>query len=196
MARDTQGDARQKLVEDVAAEVRRQMYLDAEKAQREAEEVERQKWLYPHDIEMERRALGAMLLATPEKAMQARDWLTIEDFYQPAHRCILRAFDNLLLRGEPLDLALIRHELPKTPQWDPDAFTNIGLFLMGLIEAVPTSANLPWYCEKIRELTVRRLMVREAEEMAERARDPAYTLKNEPYQHLLGLRFGEKVDGL
>ena len=170
MARDTQGDARQKLIEDVAAEVRRQIWEDREAAAKQEAEVERQMWAYPHDRDMELRVIGAMLLAPRHGVQAALQALGRGDFWDPAIAMVFEALHGLHETQQPTD-DVIADMMQRQGAWTRlGAFDWRTLFLYAR-DAVPTWENLPWYCERVRELSIRRQAVAAAEMAASAARD-------------------------
>ena len=64
----------------------------------------------PHDIEMERALLGALLL-NPEAMFQVADLVSIDSFYAPKHRAIFDAMMGLYGKREPLDIVTVSSKL-------------------------------------------------------------------------------------
>ena len=68
----------------------------------------------PQDLYAEQGVLGAMLLE-PEAVERAFCIVTADDFYREAHRHICRAMQDLLGRGQPIDLITVSAELRAKP---------------------------------------------------------------------------------
>ena len=61
--------------------------------------------LPPQDINIEQCALGSMMLES-NAAFEVIDIVDASDFYREAHRSIFEAIKDLVLKNEPVDIAL------------------------------------------------------------------------------------------
>jgi replicative DNA helicase len=109
----------------------------------------------PQNLEAEQAVLGSMLIerAAIEKAAEI---LKPEDFYRDAHRYIFESMLTLAERDEPVDLITLEDEL-KTR----DYLDNVGgrVYLINLMEAPATAANVDYYARLVEEKSIlRRLM--------------------------------------
>lgn len=125
----------------------------------------------PHSTEAEQSVLGAMLIDR-EARISARLTVTADDFYAQKHATIYKAICYLQDKGRPVDIQTVA-DLLKRPiekggkhTWI-DEIGGIG-YLMGLINVVPTTANVRAYAEivtrksRLRRLADTGLAIREA----------------------------------
>jgi replicative DNA helicase len=71
----------------------------------------------PHNDDAERAVIGAMLI-DESAVLTARQYLTSEDFYSPAHKRIYDAIFDLVNAGHKADLLTIKGELEKIGKLD------------------------------------------------------------------------------
>jgi replicative DNA helicase len=109
----------------------------------------------PHDLQAEMGVLGSMLLS-PEAVYLARERLDIESFYKLSHQDVFKAILDLAEARNTVDLILLRDELKKR-----DRLEQVGgvAYLTELMEAVPTSANVEYYIEIVRDHAIRRHLI-------------------------------------
>ncbi len=92
----------------------------------------------PHDLEAERTLLGAVLISGD--VLETAGDLQPNDFYQPGHRVIWLAMNELAKRGAAVDTVTLRAELGKDAE-------RVGgtVYLAGLVDALPRVSNVgPW----------------------------------------------------
>jgi replicative DNA helicase len=109
----------------------------------------------PHSLEAEQAVLGSMLIEKPA-VEKAAELLKPEDFYRDAHRYIFEAMLALAERDEPVDLLTVSEELQ-----GKDQIEVVGgrLYLVNLMEAPATAANIEYYAHIVEEKAIlRRLM--------------------------------------
>lgn len=109
----------------------------------------------PQNIEAERSTLGSMLLER-EAVFKAQEILTADDFYREAHRLVWHAVIGLVDRGEPVDLVTITDYLKNRDQLE-----RIGgvSYLTGLVNMVPTAANVEYYARIVEEKSILRSVI-------------------------------------
>lgn len=109
----------------------------------------------PHDIQAEMGVLGSMLLSK-EAVYEAREHLSPESFYKLDHQEIYDAILTVFDERDTVDLILVRDELKKREKLD-----KVGgvAYVAELMESVPTSANIEYYTEIVREQGVRRRLI-------------------------------------
>lgn len=107
----------------------------------------------PHDLGAEQVVLGAALI--DPSVMVAVD-LRPEDFYRPAHALLWEHLTDAYVNGDPIDLPAIAGRLVDTG--DANRVGGAG-YLHTLVAAVPTTANAPYYADKVREQARRRNLV-------------------------------------
>lgn len=109
----------------------------------------------PRNLEAEKAVLGAAFL-TQDAIVQAREYLTPEDFYSHRHKIIFKAMTSLNDNDQPIDIISMKNELDREKETD-----NVGgmEYLTELAEAVPTAADAAYYAKLVRDkATIRRLI--------------------------------------
>lgn len=123
--------------------------------------------LPPQSIESEMSILGAVFLdnACLRKVSGMMD---VTDFYREPHRKILTAMLHHQKTGQPIDLITLTKTLKSL-----DALEEIGgaAYLATLVDYVPTSANVAYYCRTVKEMAVRRQTITFAQEVMTKAYD-------------------------
>lgn len=106
----------------------------------------------PNNIQSEQASLGSMLL-DKEALMATIGFLKPEDFYPEKHQIIYRGILDLSDKNQVVDLATISEELKKKKMLE-----KVGgiTYLAHLINSVPTSANIRYYNQIVKEKAVLR----------------------------------------
>ena len=115
----------------------------------------------PHSNEAEMATLGAVLL-DPEALGVVIRFLRPDDFFKTAHAKIFNAILGLSGRGEAIDLLTLTEELRSTGELHT---AGGAAYISSLTSVVPTSANIEYYAKIVQENSIRRLMLRIANEM-------------------------------
>ncbi|MDX8045420.1 replicative DNA helicase [Gracilibacillus sp. S3-1-1] len=115
----------------------------------------------PHNIEAEQAILGAIFLE-PEAISSATEMLTPEDFYRASHQIIYRVMLSLADKGEPIDIVTTTTALANSQQLDDVGGVS---YLSDLANAVPTAANIAYYCKIVEEKSILRRLIRTATEI-------------------------------
>ena len=114
--------------------------------------------LPPHSIEAEQGVLGCILLAQNEGVGLCLEKLKsgAETFYDLRHQTLFQLLVEMYDRKQPIDLITVGQRLKDVQQLEAVG----GLpYLTGLVDAVPSAANLGYYLEILREKHVlRRVM--------------------------------------
>lgn len=108
----------------------------------------------PYDVDAEQSVLGAILLdncATP-KALAT---LTSKDFWREAHQAIYAAIETLYEAGEPIDSVTLMNRLKETGYHELISHK----YIVALLDAVPTSANIEYYVAIVAEKAWRRSLI-------------------------------------
>ncbi len=121
--------------------------------------------LPPHDLDAEQSVLGAMLVS-PNAITVVAGMLTAEDFYREAHRTVYRAVIALSDKGEEVDIVTLGAELQRER-----ALERVGgrEFVHTLAEFVPAATNAAHYAGIVRATSIRRRVIRIAQEMSDTA---------------------------
>lgn len=109
----------------------------------------------PHSIEAEQGVLGCILLSPDECLLECRLKLKAGAFYDLRHASIFEALCSMDDARAKLDLITVQQWLKNRHQLE-----GIGglAYLSGLMDTVPSAANLPSYLEIVREKHVLRKM--------------------------------------
>ncbi|UOQ49594.1 replicative DNA helicase [Gracilibacillus caseinilyticus] len=112
----------------------------------------------PHNIEAEQAVIGAIFL-DPDAISSASEILMPEDFYRASHQLIFRAMMQLADKGEPIDIVTATTLLANNQQLDDVGGVS---YLSDLANAVPTAANIGYYCRIVEEKSLLRRLIRTA----------------------------------
>lgn len=123
----------------------------------------------PHDASAEAALLGAVIIR-PDILPQVSVSVTPSDFYMESHATIYRAILALHAKGWPADDLTVAHQL-RTAVQEKHGITaaKAGAMIGALLGAVPKSVNAPYYAEIVKELSLKRNLVRFAAEVKDAA---------------------------
>ncbi|MBQ9322358.1 MAG: replicative DNA helicase, partial [Eubacterium sp.] len=131
------------------------------------------KRILPHSTEAEQSVIGSMLMGR-EAIMTASEILQREDFYQPQFGIVFEAMLDLYNAGKAVDVITLLNRLKEKDV--PPEISDME-FVRDLLTAVPTSANIRYYAEIVREKSILRNLIREAEKI-----ENTCYLDNEPVE--------------
>jgi replicative DNA helicase len=119
----------------------------------------------PHSDEAERAVLSAILVDN-QQIHRAQEFLESGHFYSPRHQQIFQALRHLADSGTACDLVTLRAALERE-----GALETCGgpAYLSALVDGVPRAANVEYYARIVRDLALRRELIRSAQEILERA---------------------------
>lgn len=120
------------------------------------------KRILPHSMEAEQSVIGAMLL-DQEAIITASELLLPDDFYNTQFKTLYTAMISLYQEGKPADLVTLQNKLRE--QDVPEELCSIE-FIGNVISSVPTSANIKYYAEIVKEKAVLRRLIRVSESIA------------------------------
>ena len=112
----------------------------------------------PQNLDAEMAVLGSMLL--DEEALSvASERLEPSAFYNEAHTTIYSAILDLYAANKAVDLITLTNELKKT-----NVLETVGGagYLTGLVNAVPTAANVQHYVSIVKEKSILRTLINNA----------------------------------
>lgn len=115
----------------------------------------------PHSDEAEVSVLGAMLL-DPRAVDRAVEALVPGDFYHPQHRTIFCAARDLRIEGVTPDALAVMAHLAKKHVDAKDQFEDT---LASIVETVPTAANVEYHAKRVKDDSVRRLLMHTCQEV-------------------------------
>ena len=128
-------------------------------------EIDQNLNLQPQSIEAELAVLGAML-SSKDAISKALQWIRSHHFYKESHSKIFLVMSDLFDKGEPIDTISVINKLKKNKQID-----NVGgaYFITGLVESVPTAANVESYAKIVLEKFMLRELIRASHELSKDA---------------------------
>ncbi len=120
------------------------------------------KRILPHSIEAEQSVIGSMLMGR-EAVMSASEILIGEDFYQQQYGIIFDSMVELFNEGKPVDVITLQNRLKEKDV--PPEISSME-FVRDLVTAVPTSANVKYYANIVKDKATLRRLIRINEEIA------------------------------
>lgn len=113
----------------------------------------------PHNVEAERAVIGSMMM-DDDATQVAAEFLTKEDFYNGQYGQLFEALLDLYHQGVGADLVTIQNRLREMEV--PPELTSTE-FMGGIINSVPTSANIKGYVRIVQEKAVLRRLIKAGE---------------------------------
>ncbi len=116
----------------------------------------------PHNIEAEQAVIGSMLMDT-DAIVAASEMISAEDFYGNQYGILFQAMYDMYSSGKPVDLVTLQERLGTMDV--PQELSSLD-FIRGLLEAVPTSANVKYYAKIVKEKSTLRKLIKVNENIA------------------------------
>lgn len=110
----------------------------------------------PHNIDAEQSVLGSILL-DKDAVVVVSEIIRNDDFYKQAHKEIYESTLELYKKSEPIDLITLTAELKRRNKLD---FIGGIAYLTGLTTVVPTSTNVKYYADIVKEKSILRQLIR------------------------------------
>ena len=132
----------------------------------------------PHDISAEICVLGGMML-DPKGVSTAKKMLVVSDFFRPAHQVL---FDTILRMDAPIDMVLLKNQLSGIGKFDEIGGSD---YLQTVMEGVPSTTNQQFYCNIVRDKSVRRSLLQLSKQCEDKATDGA---EDETSSHLTSIQ--------
>ncbi len=117
------------------------------------------KRISPHSIEAEQSVIGSMIM-DKDAIVTASEILISEDFYQNQYGVLFDAMVELFNEGKPVDLVTLQNRLKEKEL--PPELSSLE-FIRDLVAAVPTSANIKYYANIVKEKAVLRRLIKVTE---------------------------------
>ena len=117
------------------------------------------KRISPHSIEAEQSVIGSMIM-DKDAIVTASEILIAEDFYQNQYGVLFDAMVELFNEGKPVDLITLQNRLKEKEL--PPELSSLE-FIRDLVAAVPTSANVKYYANIVKEKAVLRRLIKVTE---------------------------------
>lgn len=119
------------------------------------------KRIMPNSLEAEQSVVGSMIM-DKDAIVTAMEILNSEDFYHQQYGIIFDAMTELYNKGLPVDLVTLQNRLKEK---DVPAEIASLEFVRDLLTAVPTSANVKYYAQIVKDNALRRKIIRLNEEL-------------------------------
>ncbi len=120
----------------------------------------------PHSVEAEQGVLGSMLISPRDAIAEVVEKITADYFYVPAHQTIFEVLVELWNAGAGIDLITFTQVLR-----DRNVLETVGgaAAITNLFTFVPTSANVGYYIEIVRDKYILRSIIAAGTESVRRA---------------------------
>lgn len=120
----------------------------------------------PQSLEAERAVLGGLML-DPDQVLSIAERLSSDDFYREVHGQLFTVMVDMAKANEPTETAAVVEKVASKGLAD----TTGGLdYVQRLADNVPSTQNLDYYAEIVRDRAVSRRLIISVEEIAGRAR--------------------------
>jgi replicative DNA helicase len=151
----------------------------------------------PYSLEAEQSVLGGLLL-DPECIATVLEYITKTDmFYRPQHRDLFAVFLNMFNAGKTIDFITVLDECIRAEVFESQE--SAKLYLVSLMELVPTTANIVEYCKIVQEKYYIRMLIIACTEISEHASDgdvEARQLLDLAEQRIYDIRQGKDATAL
>lgn len=117
------------------------------------------KRVMPNSLEAEQSVVGAMIM-DKDAIVAASEILISEDFYYKQYGTLFDAMLELFNAGEPVDLITLQNKLREKDV--PPEVSSLE-YVGNLVAAVPTSANVKYYANIVKEKSVLRNLIKVTE---------------------------------
>ena len=125
----------------------------------------------PYDMGAEQSLLGSFIVdnATVDEVM---DYLKPDDFYFDEHVTVCDCIFRLRAANKPVDVVVLSNEIKS--RGDLDRIGGVA-YLVKLTELVPTTQNVKYYAEIVKECSVKRSIIRAGRDIYELGFSPVVT---------------------
>lgn len=117
------------------------------------------KKVFPHSSEAEQSVIGSMIM-DKDAIVAASETVTAEDFYEQRYGVLYDAMLELFNEGKPVDLITLQNKLKEKDV--PPELCSLE-FIRDLITSVPTSANVRYYANIVKEKSTLRQLIKVTE---------------------------------
>lgn len=119
------------------------------------------KRVMPSSLEAEQSVIGSMIM-DKDAIVTAMEQLLKEDFYHQQYGTLFEAMTELYSEGKPVDLVTLQNKLREKDV--PKEVSSLE-FVGELVRAVPTSANIKYYCNIVKDNAMKRKLIRVMEDI-------------------------------
>ena len=122
----------------------------------------------PANTNAEQAILAAMLMRNGEAIPKVQSLLSPDDFYKPEHRIIYQSIMDLYRKKTGVDNVMLCDYLKKQNKLD-----DVGglIFIMSLGDVVPTTANIIYHANIVKEKAILRRLIEAGESIISEAYD-------------------------
>lgn len=114
------------------------------------------KRVMPNSLEAEQSVVGSMMLDA-DAIVVAMEIVNPDDFYHQQYRIVYQTMVELYTAGQPVDLVTLQNKLKEKDV--PQEISSLG-FVRELLNGVPTSANVKYYAQIVKDNAMKRRMIR------------------------------------
>ena len=150
----------------------------------------------PYSLEAEQAVLGGVLL-DPSVLPKVIEILRPDYFYRPQHQQLFSIMMRMFTASQTEDIITVIDESVTMGVFETSAMAKA--YLTGMMEGVPSTANIESYCRIIEEKYHIRALVNVANEIIETANEgsaDARTMLDSAEQKIFDIRQGNEVQGL
>ena len=119
------------------------------------------KRIMPSSLEAEQSVIGSMIM-DKDAIISASEILIKEDFYYQQYGTLFETITEQFQAGQPVDLVTLQDKLKEKNV--PKEIQSVE-FIRDLISSVPTSANIKYYANIVKENAMKRKLIRVTEEI-------------------------------
>jgi replicative DNA helicase len=120
----------------------------------------------PQSLDAERAVLGGLML-DPDQVLVVAEHLAAEDFYRDVHGQLFRVMVDMAKANEPTETAAVVEKVASKGMADATGGLD---YVQRLADDVPSTKNLDYFAEIVRQRAVSRRLILSAEEIGGRAR--------------------------
>ena len=121
------------------------------------------KRIMPHSLEAEQSVIGSMIMDR-DAILTASEQLVKDDFYHQQYGILFETITELFNSGSPVDLITLQNRLREKNV--PPEISSLE-YVGDLVTAVPTSANIKYYADIVKEKAVLRKLIKINEQIAD-----------------------------
>lgn len=121
--------------------------------------------IMPHNLEAEQAVLGCILIDNQAQS-DILTMLATDDFYSEAHQQIYTSMIKIYQRSIPVDFITLADQLEKDKKIEKVGGIEYVTFLTN---AVPSAANFKYYADIVKASSVRRKLIKSAQDINEKA---------------------------
>lgn len=125
----------------------------------------------PNSVEAEQSVIGSMIMDR-EAIIAVTELLTAEDFYHKQYGVLFESMAELFNQNEPVDFVTLQNKLKEKEV--PPEISSLE-YINDLLAAVPTSANVRYYANIVKEKSMLRKLIK----VTEQIQNSCYTQKED-----------------